>query len=191
MNERTFKASEAQKLEDPDRLNWLPPAEVVATLSLAPDAEVADIGAGTGYFAIPLSRASARVYAVDLQPEMLDLLAAKLVRDESISNVELVHGTALATSLADQCCDLVFLANVWHELDDYGAVLAEARRILRPEGRIAILDWRPDVDRPPGPPIDHRVPAAKVLAGLGEAGWTEATVSNVGPHHYLVIARLA
>jgi ubiquinone/menaquinone biosynthesis C-methylase UbiE len=188
MNERTFKPSDAYMLEDPDRLNWLPPMDVIGKLGLTPDTEIADIGAGTGYFAIPMARQAGRVFAVDLQADMLDLLAAKLVRDESIDNIDLFQGTATATTLGDQCCDRVFLANVWHELDDQDAVLAEARRILRPGGQIAILDWRPDGVWPPGPPTDHRIPAERVQSKLTAAGWNVNAVAHIGRYHYLLIA---
>ncbi len=73
MNDREFKHTEAHKLEDPERLKWLPPAEILAHLRLGPGMKVADIGAGTGYFSIPIARAVGalgHVFAVDLQPEI-------------------------------------------------------------------------------------------------------------------------
>ncbi len=81
MNERTFRASEAHKLEDPDRQKWLPVQDVLAALDLRPGMCMADIGAGTGYFTLPAARAvgpQGRVFAVDLQPEMLAKLRGNL-----------------------------------------------------------------------------------------------------------------
>ena len=81
MNDRVFKHTEAHKLEDPERLKWLPAAEILAHLRVAPGMKVADVGAGTGYFSIPIARAVGalgHVFAVDLQPEMLALLRGKL-----------------------------------------------------------------------------------------------------------------
>jgi ubiquinone/menaquinone biosynthesis C-methylase UbiE len=191
MNERTFKASDAQRLEDPARRESLPPDEVIERLALTPETVVADIGAGTGYFAIPMALKSRQVFAVDLQREMLELLRVKMNRVPQIGNIEPVHGSALATNLAAASCDLAFFANVWHELDSLDAVLAEALRIVRHGGRIAILDWRPDVDRPPGPPIDHRIPAEQVQKALSAAGLTVDPVFQAGCYHYLVVAGLA
>ena len=76
-----------------------------------------------------------------------------------MSNVDLIQAEAESTALPDGSCDLVFLANVWHEFADRSAVLNESRRILKHRGRIAILDWRPDVERENGPPLDHRLDA--------------------------------
>jgi ubiquinone/menaquinone biosynthesis C-methylase UbiE len=183
-NDRTFRVSEVHKLEDPERLKWLPVDDVVSALNLRSDMTVADIGAGTGYFAIPIARLVRRVYAVDFQREMLDLLRAKL---EARSNIELVEGAAHATTLPASSCDIALLANVWHELEDREVVLSEMRRILKPRGPLAILDWRHDVERPPGPSIEHRVPADSAADELRRAGWNVAEIRNVGRFSYLVI----
>jgi ubiquinone/menaquinone biosynthesis C-methylase UbiE len=193
MNEKTFRVSEVHRLEDPERLLWLPPGEVVARLSLTLGMTIADIGAGTGFFAVPFARQigpAGQVFAVDLQREILDILQAKLAATEMPSNIELRQGTATATGLADNIADLVFLANVWHELEDHSAVLKEAARISRPRGRIAILDWRTDVGRPPGPPIDHRIALQQVERTLSDAGWHCLTSGPVGQFSYLATATL-
>ncbi len=188
-HDRRFNPSEAHKLEDPERRVWLPPDEILGRLPLRPAMTVADVGAGTGYFAIPLAERVRRVLAVDVQPEMLHLLRHKLSQPGSPPNIELVHGSAGRTSLASSSCDLAFLANVWHEFDDTAGVLAEMRRILKPEGSLAILDWRPDVDRPPGPPLEHRVAPDQVEQALSAAGWVPQPSANVGRYSYLLLAR--
>lgn len=79
-NDRTFSPARAERLDDPARKQSLPPAQVVEALQLTGPMTVADIGAGTGYFAVPIARAVAtgRVLAVDFQDEMLDFLRHKL-----------------------------------------------------------------------------------------------------------------
>ncbi len=84
-------------------------------------------------------------------------------------------------------CDLVFLANIWHELDEHAAVLLETARILKSGGSIAILDWRHDVTRPPGPPFDRRVSIAQVTAALEDAGCEIRHSGNFGMYNYLVV----
>ncbi len=187
-HERMFRHEHAHKLEDPDRERWLPSATVVGLLALRPGMQVADVGAGTGYFALPMARAVApggRVFAVDVQRAMLDRLAARV---EPEAAIVLVEGEATRTTLADRGVDLALYANVWHELDDREAALAEAARILRPAGRVAILDWRPDVEQPPGPSLQHRIAAAGVEAMLRSGGWKLDATRTVGLYHYLVAA---
>jgi len=149
---------------------------------------VADIGAGTGFFSLPFARALApngHLYAVDFQAEMLALLTAKL-QSESLP-IETVLGSAEQTTLPAASCDLAFYANLWHELDEPAAVLAEAARLLRPGGRLAILDWRADLAGPPGPPIHHRVAQAQVEAALAPA-WRLLDAVPFAATHYLLLA---
>lgn len=191
-NERTFRAGDAAKLDDPARRSYMSPDEAATALGLSPGMRVADVGAGTGYFSIPFARRAGpagRIFAVDLQREMLQLLRGKLEILAERDGIELVEGTASDTHLPSASCDLAFLANIWHELDDRESVLGEAARILRAGGRIAILDWRPDVSNPPGPPAGHRVGPADVVSVLTRCQWTVDASTPFGSYSYLVIAR--
>lgn len=191
MNERTFSTAGAHRLDDPERRVWLPPDEVIDSLGIGPGMNVADIGAGTGYFALPIAAKIApggRVFALDLQPEMLTRIREKLAAPEAPQNIELREGEDAATGLPDACADLVLLANLWHEVDDREATLREAARLLRPGGRIAILDWRDDVTRPPGPPREHRIAEDETMRALQDGGWNVRDCVHVGPYSYLVIA---
>ncbi len=202
MHDRMFNAAESHRLDDPERLRFMPPTEVVNALELAPGMTVADIGAGTGYFALPVARAilpNGRVFAVDVQREMLTRLDAKLRQAGASGNISLVEGDATGTTLPDATCDRVLIANVWHELPDHTAALREFARILRPDGRLAILDWRADVparskakprteNDPPGPPTEHRISADDVASMLRAEDWTVLSTNNVGDYSYLVIA---
>jgi ubiquinone/menaquinone biosynthesis C-methylase UbiE len=192
MHERRFRPEQAHRLDDPERRTWLPPAEVLGRLGLAPGMVIADVGAGVGYFTLPLARAVApggRVFAVDVEPALLDRLRAKLAAPEAPAGVTVVEGDATATRLAAASCDRVLFANVWHELDDHRAALRETARVLRAGGAMAILDWRPDATRPPGPPIAHRQAASAVAERLGDAGWHVDASGPLGRHSYLLVAR--
>lgn len=192
MGDRLFKPQDAHKLEDPERQVWLPVADVIRSSAIRPGMHVADIGVGTGYFAIPMAQAVApdgNVYAIDLQLEMLNMLRGKLERPDAPPNIELVRGHASKTMLASKCADVVLIANVWHELDDHEAALQEAARILVPGGTLALLDWRPDKNSPPGPPSDHRLPANDVVQFLTKHDWTTAPPVNIGLYSYFISAR--
>lgn len=190
MNDRVFHASQAHKLDDPQRTAWLPPQEVITALGLTPGMVIADVGAGTGYFTLAIARsacAPSHIYAVDLQAAMLELLRSKLPT-KPVPAVELIEASAVDTTIPDEACDLALLANLWHELDDRNEVLAECARFLKPHGRIAILDWRPDVSDIPGPPSRHRIGPDAVAEELRAAGWKAPRSSEIGSYSFLVIA---
>jgi ubiquinone/menaquinone biosynthesis C-methylase UbiE len=193
MHDKRFKPSESHRLEDPERLTWLPPAEVLAYLDLEPGMNVADIGTGTGYFAIPMAKAiapSGRVFAVDVEPEMLEKLRQKLTEPDAPKNIDLFEGEASITPLPSMSASRVLIANVWHELDDHATTLKEIRRILREEGKLAILDWRSDVDPPPGPPLEHRISSEQVVSFLVAQGCKVHDAVHSGMYSYLVIASM-
>jgi ubiquinone/menaquinone biosynthesis C-methylase UbiE len=188
-HQRMFRHADAKKLDDPERRVWLPADEVVRSLGLTAGMTVADIGAGTGYFALPIATAVApggKVYAVDIQPEMLAELGRRAAENRIL--LDLVAAEAERTTLATGSQDLVFSANVWHELDEPDAALAEFERILRPGGRLAILDWRTDAEHPPGPPLDHRVDESTLVGRLVSHGFTGVRHGSMGRYSYLVTA---
>ena len=121
---------------------------------------------------------------------MIEKLSVKLSGPGAPRNVVLVEGDAARTTLPGDSCDLVFMSNLWHELDDDAAVLGEVKRLLRPGGRLAILDWRGDMVSPPGPPISHRVPLETLRQILSRHGWPVTSAENVGMYSYLLIAGL-
>ena len=162
-------------------------------IGLVPGMTIADVGTGTGYFALPFAGAvgiEGKILAVDFQKEMLEKLRQKLSASGAPQNIVLVEGEAACTNLPGNDCDLVFMANLWHELDDEAGVLGEVKRLIRPGGRLAILDWRGDVASPPGPPVAHRVPLDTLRQVLSRHGWSVTYAGNVGLYSYLVFAEL-
>jgi ubiquinone/menaquinone biosynthesis C-methylase UbiE len=188
MSDKRMSMARAHRLDAPERMLWLSPSEVIDALALTPGEVIADVGAGTGYFSFPMARAvfpGGRVYAVDIQRDMLSLLKNKLGQLPT-SNVELVHADAIATTLPDASVDVAFMANVWHEFESHGAVLREAMRILKAHGRIAVLDWRPDVEPEHGPPLEHRLGASETAAELTIVGFSQVGQRNIGRDSWLV-----
>ena len=188
MHNRRFPAAEAHRLDLPARRIWLPPADVLGAMAVHSGQTIADVGAGTGYFSLPLADAvgpQGKVYAVDAQNEMLLLLRQKL-DEATISNVELIHAEAVNTSLPRSSCDLLFAANVWHEFDDHAAVLRESARVLKVGGRIAILDWRTDAEPVAGPPLEHRLDSSHAVDALRSSGFQKVATANVGLYSWLV-----
>ncbi len=135
-----------------------------ARLGLSPGDVACDIGAGNGYHALKMARAVAptgKVLAVDIQPQMLDLLDAR-AREAGITNVQRVLSTQTDPKLADGACDLILLVDVYHELEDPAAMLGHLRRALSPKGRIALLEFRAE---DPDVPIKalHKMSKAQIL----------------------------
>ena len=188
MHNRRFPSSEAYRLDLPARRLWLPPVDVLVAMNVHSGQTVADVGAGTGYFSLPLADAvglQGKVYAVDSQNEMLALLKQKL-DEAAILNVELIHAEAVSTGLAAGSCDLFFAANVWHEFEDRHAVLKEAARVLKAGGQVAILDWRTDTPPEPGPPVAHRLNSSNAVDAMRSCGFQNITVARVGLYSWLV-----
>lgn len=191
MHNRRFDPDQAPRLDDPERLQWFPPQQVIEALRIEPGMAIADIGAGTGFFAAPMAEfagSSGVVYAVDVEKRMLDRLREKIDLSVAPPNIVLVEADATGTSLPHASCDRILVANVWHEIEDSRAALDEFARILRSDGCLAILDWSPDAIRPPGPPLDHRVSCAQTCSTLTRSGWKTISSEPIGPYSYLVTA---
>lgn len=186
-----FDPTHRAHLDSPERRAYLDPDAILAAFGVKAGMRLADIGTGVGFFARPAARLvgpRGRVYAVDVSPEMLDDLRARL-KAEKLANVEAFRSTEDRVPLPDRCVDLVFLACVLHELDG-PATLLEARRILKPRGTLAVVDWK-KIDQEEGPPKEHRLDEAEAAAVLRDAGFAPERTFEAGPYHYGIQARVA
>jgi len=129
------------------RDRWQQPERVVADLALAPGARVADLGAGGGYFTFRLAQAvgpAGLVYAVDIDPDMVDFLAEQAAEQE-LANVRPVLAAVDDARLPERV-DLVFTSNTYHHLENRTAYFGALRdRALASGGRVAIVEYRPEV----------------------------------------------
>lgn len=153
------------------RDEWQQPEAVLRTLALPETAVVADIGAGGGYFTERFSRAlpQGRVFATDVQEGMIERLEAR-VRERSLTNVEVVRAPFDDPGLPARCCDLVFFSSVYKEIDGREAYLRRVRSLLRPGGRVAVLEFRPGAPGG-GPPEAMRLAPETIVAELAAAGF--------------------
>lgn len=187
-----FNPKNAAKLEHPDRQRILPGGQIVSLLDLRGDETVVDYGAGSGVLAVPVAQAlpGGAVYAVEENPEMLDLLQERLAVDDP-GNVYPHPIQDNTVGLADRCVDRVLAVNLLHEVIDEGA-LAEMRRLLKNSGYLLAVDWRADIEREMGPPSDVSITEDEGRAMLEEAGFTvEAVSGKEFPYHFVLIGRVS
>jgi ubiquinone/menaquinone biosynthesis C-methylase UbiE len=159
----------AKSFDDPERDRWQMPARVIEALGLRADSAVADIGAGTGYFAMRLAKAVPKgtVYAVDVEPAMLEFLR-KRAQTEHASNVVAVQAAASSPNLPAPV-DAILIVNTYHHLPARETYFSELKRSLKPGGRVAIVDYRKDA--PDGPPPEFRFDAAQIIDEMQRAGY--------------------
>lgn len=163
------------------------PSRAVAALQLRPGMVVADFGAGSGYYTERLAKAvgpTGRVLAVDLQPEMLEMIGRRAAR-LGLRNIELVRSTEDDPRLPAGTVDLVLMVDVYHELAAPQRVLRAMKTALSPNGRIAILEFRKE---DPTVPIreEHKMSVAQAVQEFGAEGYTLARRVDSLPWQHLL-----
>ncbi len=141
-------------------------------LTIQPGQSVCDLGCGNGYHTIPIAHAvgdKGTVYAVDIQPEMLELLATRTEK-EGLGNVRFVGAAEDDPKLPVASCDLVLLVDVYHELSEPIAVMRCVRDALQPGGRCVLVEFRADDPRVPIKP-EHTMHKAQMVREMAEHGF--------------------
>ena len=133
-------------LEQPSRLEALKIEEIVSKLGLRPGQVVADLGAGTGLFSIPMAKAVApagRLWAVEIDKGFLPIIEGK-AGDAKLSNVKTVLGEFADPKIPAQNVDLAFMHDVLHHVEDRAGYLKSAAKYVKPSGRFVLIDYRAD-----------------------------------------------
>jgi len=189
MSAHRFDPAKLGKLNDVGRLVDLDPDAIWAAFGV-PDARTAvEIGAGTGMFAREFAdrMPEGRLYAVDSEPVMIEWMHEHLDHDLP-GDIVVTDADAGAIPLGDTIADLVYSINLHHELDDPTQMLAEAHRLLRPGGTVAIVDWKREAT-PKGPPIEHRIAAIDIAEQLSAAGFVDVTIHDALKYHSVVTGK--
>ena len=148
---------------------------------------VVDVGAGTGYFALPalpFTAPTGEVYAVDVSPELVELLEERRRRRRA-TRFHVVQSRADRIPLPSGTADVVLLANLLHGIPD--STVREAARLLRPTGRMVVVEW-PKRSSAHGPPVLRRLSPAGVAARLGPFGLSVAAVGPLSKEQYVLVA---
>jgi ubiquinone/menaquinone biosynthesis C-methylase UbiE len=184
-------ASYIAKMEDPARADWQRPEQVIEALALRPGQVVCDIGAGPGYFALPIARVvggQGRVYAVDVDPRILDRLRQHL-RDTDLRNVTPVLAVDDDPLLPPATCDLVLVVDTYHHFPGGPAYLRRLAGSLRPGGRLVNIDFHKR-ELPVGPGPEHKLTREEFLAQAEAAGFAVVGEHTFLPYQYFVVLAL-
>ena len=178
-------------LEDPARDAYQKPDEVLKALALRPGEVVADIGSGSGYFALRFARAvgdAGRVYAVDVSPDMVRHLNRRL-RDTGVRNVSSVLADPDDPLLPETTIDRFVIVDTWHHVEDQAKYLGLMKRALKPGGTVVHIDFqkRP---LPLGPPEAMKVAREDVVRQMESAGFRLSAEHTFLPYQYFLVFSL-
>jgi predicted methyltransferase len=183
-------------LDAPDREQWQHPDQIMDVLQIADGSVVADLGAGGGWFTVRIARRVGpfgRVYAEDVQPQMIELIKGTLQR-ERLSNVTTVLGSATDPRLPPSSIDAALIVDSYHEMEleeggthrDPVTLLKNIARALKLQGRLGIVDFLPGGGGP-GPDPDQRVDPKSVIRACEAAGLEFIKREEVPPFEWLLI----
>ena len=128
-----------------------------------------------------------KVHALDVNQSLISSVKEQAER-EGLKNLYLTAGRAEETIVCRQCADIVFFGIALHDFQDPSQVLANARKTIKPAGRLINLDWKKE-EMPVGPPLRIRFDQETAVRLISNAGFTIESVKDSGLYHYLITAK--
>jgi len=186
---RRFDESNRDSLLGRDRESRWEPAEFLKKLELKLGQAVLDLGCGPGFWTLPLADAvgpSGTVWALDGSRGMLEALK----RREPHEQVKTVLSELPEIKMPDRSVDFIWASFIVHELHEPAGLIREMGRVLRPGGKVAVLEWRPDGDIADGPPAHHRIAASDLSGHLAGTGFRESRQVWQDDNYYMVIGAI-
>ena len=183
-------AGGADWLVRPERESEEAPDAALDAIGIARGATVADVGAGAGYFTWRMAERvgpAGKVYANDIQPEMLDLLR-KNIAARHLNNVQTVLGTEDDPKLPASQIDLIMLVDVYHEFSQPQKMLRKMRESLKPDGRLVLLEYRKEDPNIPIRP-EHKMSVEEVRAEVQPEGFRFEKNLDTLPRQHILIFR--
>jgi arsenite methyltransferase len=175
-------------LEDPKRDAYQKPHEVLAALNVKPGEVIADIGAGSGYFAFRLAHhvgVKGKVYAVDISPDMI-LHINRRIRDTQAANVVSVLADPDDPLLLDQSVNRFFICDVWHHVENQTKYLSLLKKMLKPGGEIVMIDFHKK-ELPFGPPLKIKIAREDLIKQMETNGFRLAKEHTFLPYQYFLV----
>ncbi|HKQ13378.1 MAG TPA: class I SAM-dependent methyltransferase [Steroidobacteraceae bacterium] len=175
-------------LERPERETEEQPQLVIDALEIKPGQTIADLGAGSGYFSFriaPLVGPTGKVLAIDIEPTMLDTIAQRASR-EHVTNITTVRSSARDPNLAPHSVDLLFMVDVYHELEYPYEVMTKVRAALKPGGRVALVEYRAE-DPEVRIKAVHKMSERQVRREMQAAGFKHVKTVRTLPLQHLIV----
>jgi len=182
-----FNVDHAEGLIAPDRYHELKPDVLLQRLAVPPGHTLLDLGCGNGFFTFPAAAAmgdSGMVIAADSSPQMLDALQRRNPPD----TVQVLLSEEVALDIEDASVDAVVAISLYHELVNPLHNLTELKRIMKPDGRLMLVDWDPESKVEHGPRSSHRVLRGQAVSDLESAGFDILTEEIYTDQYWLIIA---
>jgi ubiquinone/menaquinone biosynthesis C-methylase UbiE len=185
-----FPVERRQFLKDQERLSWLPPDPILLASGISGGATVVDVGAGTGFWTLPLSKLvgpSGKVIAADIEPVMIEELH-ELARVHGLKNVEVLETEEQHIALPDQTADAAVLGFLLHHPPQPDKLLEEVHRLLRPQSRVLTVDWHKKATEG-GPPPEMRLSEDDTRSLLENAGFAVERLTSPNDDVYVLLGR--
>ena len=179
-----FDPAHIAVLESEDRKALQNPDEILGAVDLQLNWVAADLGCGSGYFTVPLSFKVRKVYAIDVQKEMLSFLEDKIKRLK-VKNIELLLSDSDEIPLEDECVDFLMSVNTLHEFGDRKGMICEMKRVMKRGGRLLVVDFKKE-ETGFGPPVGIRVLKERAITLFDGKGFALSKSHNM-PYHYLLV----
>ena len=188
---KKFDPKKRKKLNNPVRLEWLPPALIWSLVGGTSGSTFVDIGAGTGYLTremASIAGPTVRIHALDIEPLMI----------EEMQNTLPVNGPIKPQLMArdqlpfvDNSVDGIWMITLFHELEPAEPLLKEIRRVLRSGGNLLIVDWEKKEEAcEHGPPLEHRVAVNTTKQQVTKTGFQNVEIVPGFHFHYGVIGQV-
>ncbi len=186
MNDKIFDPKKLQKLNNPQRLLDIPPDYIWGKLNIEKPGVCVEIGAGTAFFTVAfLQKAeTSTFYACDLSEVMINWMRENI--SPAYPNIIPVKTEEHTVPLDNEIADLVFMINLHHELDKPSLTIKEAYRLLKPYGKMFVVDWI-KTDMPEGPPTSIRCQPDQIQEQLVRAGCVHTQIYSELQKHFLVV----
>ena len=138
---KIFNPEKIHILESEKRRLYLDPEKILSFLDLQPNSIVADLGCGSGVFTIPISKKIKKIYGIDIEPKMIQVLNQKILQ-KNLKNISTLLSNGIKIPIETSSLDLLITVNTLHEFEDRNKVLKEIFRILKPTGKLAVVDFK-------------------------------------------------